>query len=109
MGQIEMDELRRQLHLRHEGHIRVVFQYPYTAPLFEHIPCAEYMLWEPSRQWWCCPDCSYELTTEEVFEIANLLVDATKRFKSDAERKKGKGFWTWFSEKFLGRRRRLPP
>lgn len=108
MGRLEMEELRRKLRLEHEGRVRVVFPYPYMLPTFECVPCAETMLWLPEQKWWACPECSYELTQVEALEISKVLIHSSARFKSDINRKRNRGLWTWLSEKLFGQQKRLP-
>lgn len=110
MGQAEMDKLRQQLHLRHEGQVRIIFDEPYALLTFECSTCLEKMDWDASRGWWNCPDCGYEVTVSEAQEIALKLTQAVKYLNTDVRRKSGTGgFGRWVLEKLFGRRNRLPP
>jgi transcription initiation factor IIE alpha subunit len=110
MGQPEMDVLRKHLHLRHGGQLRVTFEDPYLLPMFECVSCAEKMTWEPTRGWWNCPDCGYELTPDEARDIVQKLTAALKLLKTDVRLKRRRtGLGLWLLEKLFGPPKQLPP
>lgn len=109
MGQSEMDQLRKSLHLRHGGQLRVLLEDPYLFTVFECVSCAEKMTWDSTRGWWNCPDCGYELTPDEAQDIVLKLTAALKLLKTDVRSKRKQRGFGWLLEKLFGRSKQLPP
>jgi len=111
----QMDELRQHLRLVHTGQLRVVFESQpglgFLVPSFECTACERNLDWNFERGWWNCPECGYELTTQEAVLLVGRLKAGLNLLKRDVSRRNSGGFWTWLLAKLFGRQnqKQIPP
>jgi ribosomal protein L37AE/L43A len=86
MGELEMDAVRKRLRLLDPNQVRIAFVGGSAG--FECVPCDQSMVWVMGKMWWVCPECGYEMTVQEAWDLLRQALASMKVLKKDVRQKR---------------------
>jgi hypothetical protein len=109
----DVDQLRGELRVSALDRVRLVISVPEreTHLDMECVACELLLQWDDARDWWVCPVCQQELTTEEALEMIREAHAAMEKVlgKTDErpepaadEKPKRQGIGRWAAGKVRG-------